>query len=111
MPITEIEVKELKKHLSEAKGHVLNFGLCIAAPPEDTVILLSKTKDGKALATKAKDSAERGKMFHGTCTVESSVLILTCTARAPTSLAKTLKTLFREHKITNTVKVTEVVED
>lgn len=105
MAMTDAEVKELKAMLGAARQHVLNFGLCLGKTPQDTVLMMSRNKDGKSLASKAKSSAKGTAVCHGTCKIEGGALMLDCDVATPSGMLKGILAAFKALSISTSVKI------
>lgn len=107
MPMSADDVKELKSLLAAATKRPVNFGLCLGDAPADTVFVMHRQRDGKALAALARKEAGGTHVCHGAATLAGKELTLSCEVKPPSGMAKALQTALKAHGVTLTVKLAQ----
>jgi hypothetical protein len=95
MGMSNEEKTDLKKNLAAARQKALNFGLCIAAKPEETAMLIHRTKAPEVLQKFAKKIGKSPKLACGTVECKGKLVMLTCLEEPPKGTAKKLKLFFK----------------
>ena len=67
--------------------------------------MMSRNKDGKSLAGKAKSSAKGTAVCHGTCKIEAGALMLDCEVATPSGMLKGILATFKAQSISTSVKI------
>ncbi|NBZ86311.1 hypothetical protein [Stagnihabitans tardus] len=103
MPMSSEEVKEVKAMLAVATKRPVNFGLCLGKEAAETVLILNRQKDGKALAELAKKAVGTTQTCFGSAALAGKTLTLTCEVKAPSGLAKALQVALKTHGLSLTI--------
>jgi len=105
MPMDVKQVAKLKSLLAIAKKGYVNFGLSIGAKPEDTVLLMHRTKPGKKLSTDAKELNDGSKLVFGIARLDGRMLHLNCERKPPSGMGVNVKQFFKSIKLSYGVTV------
>lgn len=94
MPMDTDALAELKSLIAAARRAPLSFGVCLGKKPEDTVMLLHRTKSAEVLGKSAKKQGDTAKVAFGEIEVSGKKASLTCHEDPPPGIARGLKLFF-----------------
>jgi hypothetical protein len=94
----EAVAKELKTFVADAKKSP-SFAIAILPGDEDPVLLHSRSKKPKDLASKAKTESGSQKIAYGTVTAEGSKLFFKLEDKPPTGLLKAIRSYFKTYGV------------
>ena len=104
MGMSNEEKDDLKSKLAASRQKAMNFGICIAAKPEETAMLIHRSKAPEVLQKFAKKIGKSPKLACGTVECSGKLVILTCLEDPPKGAAKKLK-LFLKSATGDSMKV------
>ena len=107
MPLSDDDIKELRKHITLAKKQDLNFALSLGKQAADTALMFHRKKSGDLMykMTRKAEGVDRAKGCFGTVKADSKVLTLTCETAPPSGIRKKLKDFFDGAKISVRIKI------
>lgn len=91
MPPSEDQIKDIKSMISVAKRGPVNIGVCLGRTPEDTVVVMHRSRSPAALERDAKAQGETSKACGGTLQIEGRDARMTCDGTPPAALGRQLK--------------------
>ena len=94
MPMEADALSDLKSLIAAARRGPLAFGVCMGKKPEETVMLLHRTKSAEVLGKSAKKQGETAKVAFGEIEVSGKKASLTCHEDPPPGIARSLKLFF-----------------
>ena len=94
MPMEADALSDLKSLIAAARRGPLAFGVCMGKKPEETVMLLHRTKSAEVLGKSAKKQVETAKVAFGEIEVSGKKASLTCHEDPPPGIARSLKLFF-----------------
>lgn len=96
MALSKDAKDDLKAQLAKTRKSALNFGLSLASKPEDTVLIVHRSKKAEALKREAKKAAGSPKVACGLIESKGKLYTLTCADAPPSGTAKKLRAFFQK---------------
>jgi len=106
MPDLKLGPDELKKLIKKAKSGPMPFAFCPGGDDQDDLLLIHRRKDPQRLGKSARKQVGGTKVSFGTFEVVGKDMKITAVKLIP-ALAKKLKKLLREQKISMNVLVVD----
>lgn len=91
-----VDLKEQKALLNAARNAPLNFAVCLATKPEDTVLVMHKTKGTTPLRELAKKAGKTTKIAVGQLQVSGKKVEMICEGAPPPDAEKSCKQYFQK---------------
>jgi len=92
------QITELQGLLKVVRKMPLNFGLCLGKKPEDTVMMLHRTKSPDVLGRQSKQAGETSRVAFGVAEAQGKRLTLKCEGDPPANMAKQLRNFLAAQK-------------
>ena len=105
MPLDTEQAAELKKMIGVARKRALNFGICMGAKPDGTILVLHRMRSPDVLMREAKKAGDTAKTTYGSLAVSGKVLSLSCVEEPPANLARSAKLFLSSVGVKLSVKI------
>ena len=107
MPMSALELDEMKEQISLARTKDLNFAICLGKKAAGTVFSLHLKRKPEVLGRQAKQDGETKKVVFGTASTKGKELYLNCFVDPPKNLSRSMKAFLATQKLQMKIVVTD----
>lgn len=111
MPMDANEITEMKRMIDLSKKKSMNFGLCLASKPQDTVLYIDRIKPVDVLARRAKKAASGSKVAFGTISTSGKNMTFALYDDAPAGMELGTKQFLKAHGVSAVITLVSAKPD